>query len=117
MYVSVEQSFFDTQGGVFDPTSPGSVRIVDISDSRRALADSLGDDLQRQLGEALGRPLRLRFVSDKAVETPAARVARAQSAEQAAATRAIEEDPFVRQMQSEFGARVIPESIRPLNTK
>jgi opacity protein-like surface antigen len=35
MYVSVEQSFFDTQGGVFDPTSPGSVRVVDITDSRR----------------------------------------------------------------------------------
>src|SRR3954467_4587703 len=35
MYASVEQSFFDTQGGVFDPTSPGSLRIVDIKDSRR----------------------------------------------------------------------------------
>jgi opacity protein-like surface antigen len=35
MYVSVEQSFFDTQGGVFDPTSAGSVRVVDIKDTRR----------------------------------------------------------------------------------
>jgi hypothetical protein len=35
MYVSVEQSFFDTQGGVFDSTSTGSVRVVDIKDSRR----------------------------------------------------------------------------------
>jgi hypothetical protein len=35
MYVSVEQSFFDTQGGVFDATSSGSTRIVDIKDSRR----------------------------------------------------------------------------------
>ena len=35
MYVSVEQSFFDTQGAVFDPTSVGSARIVDIKDSRR----------------------------------------------------------------------------------
>src|SRR5215204_1598749 len=35
MYVSVEQAFFETQGGVFDPTSVGSVRIVDIKDSRR----------------------------------------------------------------------------------
>src|SRR6476620_2674063 len=34
MYVSAEQSFFDTQGGVFDPTSPASTRIVDIKDSR-----------------------------------------------------------------------------------
>jgi hypothetical protein len=35
MYVSIEQSFFDTQGAVFDPTSVGSARIVDIKDSRR----------------------------------------------------------------------------------
>ena len=35
MYVSVEQSFFETQGAVFDPTSVGSARIVDIQDSRR----------------------------------------------------------------------------------
>ena len=35
MYVSVEQAFFDTQGAVFDASSPGSARIVDIKDSRR----------------------------------------------------------------------------------
>ena len=35
MYVSVEQSFFNTQGAVFDGTSAGSERIVDIQDSRR----------------------------------------------------------------------------------
>ena len=56
---------------------------------------------------------RLRFVNDTAVETPAARAARAQSAEQAAAARAIEEDPLVQSLQREMGARVIPESVRP----
>jgi hypothetical protein len=35
MYVSVEQAFFDTQGAVFDGSSAGSARIVDIKDSRR----------------------------------------------------------------------------------
>jgi hypothetical protein len=35
MYVSVEQSFFNTQGAVFDGTSAGSERMVDIQDSRR----------------------------------------------------------------------------------
>ena len=35
MYVSVEQAFFDTQGAVYDPSSAGSARIVDIKDSRR----------------------------------------------------------------------------------
>ncbi|MGN6312818.1 MAG: DNA polymerase III subunit gamma/tau [Rhodanobacteraceae bacterium] len=95
----------------------GSMLTLAIKPEHQPMADSLGEALQRQLGEALGKPLRLRFISDKAVETPAARAARAQSAEQAAAARAIEEDPLVQQMQREFGARVIPESIRPLNTK
>src|SRR4030095_10043934 len=35
MYVSVEQSFFDTQGAVFDPSIAGSARIVGLKDSRR----------------------------------------------------------------------------------
>ena len=35
LYASVEQSFFDTQGAVFDGSSTGSARIVDIKDSRR----------------------------------------------------------------------------------
>jgi DNA polymerase-3 subunit gamma/tau len=95
----------------------GSMLTLAIKPEHQPMADSLGEELQRQLGEALGKPLRLRFVSDRAVETPAARAARAQSAEQAAAARAIEEDPLVQQMQRELGARVIPESIRPLSTK
>jgi hypothetical protein len=33
--VSVEQSFFDTKGAVFDPTVSGSLRAVDISNLRR----------------------------------------------------------------------------------
>jgi len=35
LYASVEQSFFDTQGAVFDGSTTGSARIVDIKDSRR----------------------------------------------------------------------------------
>ena len=39
--VSVEQAFFDTKAGVFDPTSAGSVRPVGISDLRRYNASVL----------------------------------------------------------------------------
>jgi len=35
LYLSVEQAFFDRTAGVFDPSSAGSVRPVDISDLRR----------------------------------------------------------------------------------
>jgi hypothetical protein len=35
LYIAGEQSFFDEVGGVFDPSSPGSVRDVNIADMRR----------------------------------------------------------------------------------
>jgi hypothetical protein len=35
LYISVEQSFFDTRAAVFDPSSLNSARAVDISDLRR----------------------------------------------------------------------------------
>jgi hypothetical protein len=35
LVLSVEQAFFDEVAAVFDPTSPGSARPVDISDMRR----------------------------------------------------------------------------------
>jgi len=35
LYVSVDQAFFETEGAVFDPTSVGSARLVNIKDSRR----------------------------------------------------------------------------------
>ena len=35
MYVSIEQSFFDTEGSVSDASSIGGERLVNIHDSRR----------------------------------------------------------------------------------
>jgi hypothetical protein len=35
LYLAVDQSFFDETSGVFDPSSPGSVRAVNVSDMRR----------------------------------------------------------------------------------
>src|SRR5262245_13383047 len=35
LYVSVEQSYFETKGVVFDPTVSGSARVVDLDDFRR----------------------------------------------------------------------------------
>lgn len=35
LYISIEQSFFDTRAGVFDASATGSARAVDISDLRR----------------------------------------------------------------------------------
>jgi DNA polymerase-3 subunit gamma/tau len=69
-----------------------------------------------RIGEAMGEPIRLRFVaaSDHAAETPAARAASARESAQSAAEQAIEEDPLVQSLKREFGARVVPQSIKPV---
>ncbi|MGH8154866.1 MAG: DNA polymerase III subunit gamma/tau, partial [Rhodanobacteraceae bacterium] len=66
-----------------------------------------------QLGEAIGRKLRVRIVQGAVAETPATRAARARADEQTAAARALADDPIIQDMQRELGAQIIPESIRP----
>ncbi len=68
----------------------GHALTLALKPEHQHLADYFGTELQQQLGRALGKPLRVRFVPDVQVETPAARAARERSAEQAAAERAIE---------------------------
>jgi len=71
-----------------------------------------------RLSETLGEPIRLRFVEDShgAAHTPAARAAEARSAAQSAAEASIEGDPLVQALKREFGARVVPQSIKPINS-
>ncbi|HEY9111708.1 MAG TPA: DNA polymerase III subunit gamma/tau [Rhodanobacteraceae bacterium] len=76
-------------------------------------SDALCRQLQDQLGDAIGRKLRVRIVQGAVAETPATRAARARSDEQAAAERALADDPIVQDMQRQLGAQIIPESIRP----
>jgi len=92
----------------------GSVLTLALKPAHQTLVDSCGGLLQQALSAALGRPLRIRFVAEAETETPAARAARERSAEQAAAERAIEQDPTYQALQRELGARVIPESVRPV---
>ncbi|MEO6968184.1 MAG: DNA polymerase III subunit gamma/tau [Rhodanobacteraceae bacterium] len=80
---------------------------------RHLAVEPLCADLQKGLGEALGRSLHVRFVIDAETETPAARAERARSADQAVAERALAQDPVVLAMQRELGARVVPQSVKP----
>ncbi|HEX7370138.1 MAG TPA: DNA polymerase III subunit gamma/tau [Rhodanobacteraceae bacterium] len=75
--------------------------------------DALCKQLQDKLGAAIERTLRLRIVHEAVAETPATRAAKARSDEQAAAERAMADDPIIKDMQRQFGAEIIPESIRP----
>ncbi|SFS12491.1 DNA polymerase-3 subunit gamma/tau [Dyella sp. OK004] len=71
--------------------------------------------MEERISQAMGERIRLRFVGDHAsgVETPAARAATARSVAQSAAEQSIEEDPLVQSLRREFGARVLPQSVKP----
>ena len=74
--------------------------------------------MEEHISRALGEPVRLRFIAVSnpaaAVRSPAARAAQAHDAAQANAEAAIAGDPLVHALQREFGARIVPQSIKPL---
>jgi DNA polymerase-3 subunit gamma/tau len=71
--------------------------------------------MEDRISQTLGERIRLRFIEERGIttETPAARAANAREAAQSAAEQAIEEDPLVQSLKREFGARVVPQSIKP----
>jgi DNA polymerase-3 subunit gamma/tau len=95
----------------------GNTLILALQPAHMHLAvEPMVGQMADRIGEALGEPIRLRFVSDEAggAHTPAARAASARSAAQSAAEQAIEEDPLVQALKRDFGARVVPGSIKPV---
>jgi DNA polymerase-3 subunit gamma/tau len=76
-------------------------------------SDAVCKQLQDQLGVATGRSLRVRIVHEAVAETPAMHAAKVRSDDQANAQRALAEDPIVQNLQRQFGAEIIPDSIRP----
>jgi DNA polymerase-3 subunit gamma/tau len=72
--------------------------------------------LGKALGDYLGEAVRLQIdVGEAAGETPADLRAKAAEERQRAAEAAIESDPNISAMQEAFGARVIPDSVRPVD--
>jgi DNA polymerase-3 subunit gamma/tau len=72
--------------------------------------------IEQRLGNALGRPIKLRFErAGNGAQTPAEQRARADHARRSAAEDAVHGDPFVQSMIETFGARVVPGSVRPLD--
>jgi DNA polymerase-3 subunit gamma/tau len=69
--------------------------------------------LQDAVSDKLGRPLRLELTVDAAAtETPAQRGAREKQARQVAIEDDVAGDPLVLAMQENFGAEIVPDSIR-----
>ncbi|HET8897957.1 MAG TPA: DNA polymerase III subunit gamma/tau [Rhodanobacteraceae bacterium] len=69
--------------------------------------------MEQRVAELTGQPIKLRCVSDAAVsDTVATRREQVRVTRQAEAEQTLDDDPLLRRMQQELGARVVPESIR-----
>ncbi|HET7300884.1 MAG TPA: DNA polymerase III subunit gamma/tau [Oleiagrimonas sp.] len=93
----------------------GQAMTLALPASQFGLAvEPMTGQLQDKLAAALGHPVKLHFVrAEGDLETPATRMQAARDARQAEAERAIDEDPLVQSMVRDFGARVVPQSVRP----
>ncbi|RUL79784.1 DNA polymerase III subunit gamma/tau [Dyella choica] len=97
----------------------GQTLVLALQPTHMHLAvEPIVSQIADRLSEAMGEPIRLRFVEDSqgAVHTPAARAAEARGAAQSAAEASIEGDPLVQALKREFGARVLPQSIKPIES-
>jgi DNA polymerase III subunit gamma/tau len=99
----------------------GQTLVLALQPAHMSLAvEPMVSQMEERIGNALGERIRLRFVghAEGAVpETPAARAAQARDAAQSAAELSIEGDPLVQSLKREFGARVVPQSIKPFGNE
>ena len=77
--------------------------------------EPLTSQMEEKVSNALGRRVRFRFVAEGGnLGTPAERRAQAASDAQATAEASMDSDPLVQALKRDFGARVIPQSIKPV---
>jgi DNA polymerase-3 subunit gamma/tau len=97
----------------------GNTLVLALQSAHMGMAvEPMVSQMEERISQALGERIRLRFVGmagDAAASTPAARAAQARDSAQGAAEQSIAEDPFVQAMKRDFGARVVPQSVKPLN--
>jgi DNA polymerase-3 subunit gamma/tau len=97
----------------------GNTLVLALQPTHMHLAvEPMVSQIADRVSEVMGEPIRLRFIGDSqgAAHTPAARAASARSAAQSAAEESIEGDPLVQALKREFGARVVPQSIKPFES-
>jgi DNA polymerase-3 subunit gamma/tau len=86
-----------------------------IQDKDKSLLSAMYQDkLSSALQQHFGRKIRLEFTVEGNVNTPAKEVAQEKAVAQAGAESAIEQDSFVQALISDFGASIIPNSIKPI---
>ena len=98
----------------------GNTLVLALQPAHMGMAvEPMLSQMEERISSALGERIKLRFVDiDKsaASATPAARATQARDAAQTAAEQSIEDDPFVQSMKRDFGARVVPQSVKPIGS-
>jgi len=95
----------------------GNILHLALAPAHASLRNPRAEErLQEALSAALGERLKLQFTATPPpAETPAARQDRTAQERLRAAEEAIARDDNVKALQEMFGARVVPESVRPLD--
>jgi DNA polymerase-3 subunit gamma/tau len=94
----------------------GDTMVLALEPRHMHLAvEPLTSQMEEKVSQALGRRIRFRFIADRGnLGTPAERRAQAASDAQANAEASMEADPLVQTLRRDFDARVIPQSIKPV---
>jgi len=86
-----------------------------IQDKDKGLLSPMYQDkLSSALQQHFGRKIRLEFSVEGSVNSPAKEVAQEKAVAQAGAESAIDQDSFVQALINDFGASIIPNSIKPI---
>jgi DNA polymerase-3 subunit gamma/tau len=118
---------FPETSGLRGPAREFAANLAFISDDgqqiRLGLTEAL-KNLQNEMGQRalrdalnrqLGRDITLLIdLVDESLDTPAARALRERSERQIEAERIVQDDPFVQRAMAELGARILPNTSKPL---
>lgn len=86
-----------------------------VPESEKHLLDATYQDkLSAAIQQHFGRKIKLNLTAGGTGNTPAKQIFEEKAAVQSHAVSAIEQDPFVQALVSDFGAHVIPSSIKPI---
>lgn len=83
-------------------------------EQKHLLEPKFQEMLKNLLKERFGTHLQIRIESGENLETPAIQISGEKAARQASAEESLRQDPFVQDVLKDFGATVIPSSIKPI---
>jgi len=101
---------------VMGKREPGKVQLILNEDHSQLLNPALQEKLQDALSDCFTETIKLDIVTGKSqTESPAQTTQRNKQEKQQAAEQDIEQDPMVQALKENFGAQVVPNSVRSVD--